>query len=682
MKRFILLLCGSHLGSAHAADNLMARAASAPSLESTVSCGGFLVRQWIRSEDSAGENFYEMEVLDGSGKRLSLVKGTADFAGTTFSSDCAKLAYASGAEVTVLDIQSGKKQVLPVEEGESTARVLAWRPDGSLVVGTPSQDWRQTSLRVFSSLDSTPRQIAVDGYLQSIVFRKANQSTETYFARLVSGGSHAEPGRSELVKLNEGSPQKSEVLFAAKNERFLVKDLAINGDLVALGMFSAVGNDLDRETGLFSLAQGKVVKRLPDLAFPVALLGGSWMFLKPEGTTEEVPYLYDPQRDSLKRAPNYHAVGQLKDLRPDGKGGVTGVFNSPLIQGRIVHYDSLGKEKILEGGFDFSKGIDLSRHLIRARDGIDYPGYLFRPNGQSPKGAIVYLHGGSCEGNGFFPEYPEFEIAEAVRAGYSVLAISYAGDLMSTIGPPRYTKNYEWADCGKKEMDTIFRAREWLQKTYPDRPVFLWGHSQGAFLGNLAVSRYAEAAPWAGYISANGRWTTDMDASPYEDGSVERGMHDQTAVDSDLGQLFVSRQHASSELRGYDEKPPIVGIEAAREKMKALKARGEKVDYVRFRYPDALLQEIDAIQNVKKIKTPILLRHGKSDSSVSSQHAELFLKEASHHGLKVQTYMPAKGGHTVSKEKFPEWMEVMIGFLNAHSAAAAKSGGVTKEKLH
>jgi uncharacterized protein len=105
---------------------------------------------------------------------------------------------------------------------------------------------------------------------------------------------------------------------------------------------------------------------------------------------------------------------------------------------------------------------------------------------------LLYLHGARYNVTGSAPRMRRMQ-----ELGFSVLAIDYRGFGQSTAGLPSEKSAYEDARA----------AWDWLAKTYPDRPRYIFGHSLG---GSIAIDLAANVIDEKGTI-VEGTFTSIAD---------------------------------------------------------------------------------------------------------------------------------------------------------------------------
>ena len=109
---------------------------------------------------------------------------------------------------------------------------------------------------------------------------------------------------------------------------------------------------------------------------------------------------------------------------------------------------------------------------LAAFDGLDLYHQAWRPDGDDPRAAVLIFHG-LGEHSGRY----EHVAAELVDAGHAVHAIDHRGHGRSG-GKRAFVKSYD------DFMRDLAMFRRHVERTEPDRPLVVLGHSMG---GNLAM---------------------------------------------------------------------------------------------------------------------------------------------------------------------------------------------------
>lgn len=132
--------------------------------------------------------------------------------------------------------------------------------------------------------------------------------------------------------------------------------------------------------------------------------------------------------------------------------------------------------------------------LLRAADGVEVHGQLFRARGPGPHPAIVYVHGGPRRQMllGFHPS-PYYSNAYGMNQhlaarGYHVLAVNYRS---GTGYGTAFRDAAELARGGASEYRDVLAAGQWLAaRGDVDRArIGIWGGSWGGYLAALGLAR-------------------------------------------------------------------------------------------------------------------------------------------------------------------------------------------------
>lgn len=136
-----------------------------------------------------------------------------------------------------------------------------------------------------------------------------------------------------------------------------------------------------------------------------------------------------------------------------------------------------------------------------------FPTFLHPTTRHIPRGTIVKIHGGGC---GFTrspgdrsDSYVDILDVLLNTQGYNVATIDYSVNLQ-TIGS-RVEEN-----CASNVREEILRIQSLVAQlqrmSYGQAPIYLLGHSFGAYLVNYLASSKFKISGIAGYISVNGIW--------------------------------------------------------------------------------------------------------------------------------------------------------------------------------
>ncbi len=119
-------------------------------------------------------------------------------------------------------------------------------------------------------------------------------------------------------------------------------------------------------------------------------------------------------------------------------------------------------------------------------DGVRALGSSARPTDARPRGVIQVVHGLAEHGG----RYQRFA-ATAVAAGYAVHANDHRGHGKSVLKPEDkgfFASENGW-DTVVRDLDAVLRLE---RAAYPGAPVFVLGHSLGAFLARDLASRHGD----------------------------------------------------------------------------------------------------------------------------------------------------------------------------------------------
>jgi dipeptidyl aminopeptidase/acylaminoacyl peptidase len=166
-------------------------------------------------------------------------------------------------------------------------------------------------------------------------------------------------------------------------------------------------------------------------------------------------------------------------------------------------------------GYDASRMIRPEAIRYTSSDGLEISAQLFRPAGEGPFPAIVYLHGGSRRQ--MFPAYHYgiyYHSAYAYNQylaslGYAVLSINYR----SGIGYGkdfRQPADYGWR--GASEYLDVRSAGEWLadQDFVDSERIGLWGGSYGGYLTAMGLARDSEMFKAGFDLHGVHNWVTSL----------------------------------------------------------------------------------------------------------------------------------------------------------------------------
>ena len=275
-----------------------------------------------------------------------------------------------------------------------------------------------------------------------------------------------------------------------------------------------------------ALLNGRTLLSIPG-SQPQRVNSESFVFQRLSGSDERVLFLYHLPSQQTFRLTHPHRVGHSRARTLDGK--IYAEFDGGFEKNTLIHYETKRHsslynsqpgipeiaEKIIYRRPYTQQEVSVNPQIIRSSDGFRYPAYHYSLRSVLPRGLIVYIQGGGCYSSIPYRSSllrPEFY--DVLQAGYQILAISYRNNDFAA--PPYQPKPWTKEDCGKKEIEDILAAARNLRDLHPHLPIFIWGHSQGAYLTNLAITKYAHLFNWAGAISGAGMWAyTDEHATTF-----------------------------------------------------------------------------------------------------------------------------------------------------------------------
>jgi dipeptidyl aminopeptidase/acylaminoacyl peptidase len=258
-----------------------------------------------------------------------------------------------------------------------------------------------------------------------------------------------------------------------------------------------------------------------------------------------------------------------------------------------------------------------SFHRVAARDGLSLPVYVTRPAGASAGTklpTVVLVHGGPWM-RGHSLAWDE-EAQLLASRGWVVLEVEYRGS--TGYGTKHFVSS--WKEWGKAMQDDLADAVAWASKEglTDDKRVCIMGGSYGGYAALMNPIRYPDlyrcAVSYAAVTDIELKYTVHWSDTPEE-----------------------WRQHGM---------PRLIGD---------LKADAE------------LLREASPIQQVSRLKTPVLLVHGVEDVRVPIEHANRFRAAAERAGVKVEwVSYPGEGhGWRSPAIKLDFWKRV-VAFLGKH----------------
>ncbi|MBN1163230.1 MAG: lysophospholipase [Candidatus Krumholzibacteriota bacterium] len=231
---------------------------------------------------------------------------------------------------------------------------------------------------------------------------------------------------------------------------------------------------------------------------------------------------------------------------------------------------------------------------IRTADRVLLRGRVWRP-GKDPRGTLCLVHG-LGEHGGRYSHLAAF----LNRHGYILLAIDLRGHGRSE-GKRGHTPGYA------AMLDDIRAFLEEAEKLYPEKPVFLYGHSMG---GNLVLNYALHRRPSLEGIIA----TAPLLRSAFEPprwkmllASLMLGIWPSLSLSSGLSSADLSRD--PEVVRAYDEDPLVH-------------------DRVTPRFLEIRRAGVRAVERAGELSLPLLLMHGDADRVTSCPTSRLFADRA------------------------------------------------------
>lgn len=421
----------------------------------------------------------------------------------TFSPDCSKVVGAGyGVKPWVLDFDTGKLALLPLDKkaGLSNPKFT----DFGTILFEKNLSYKTYSIVSYDIRTRGSREVW-------------SQSGPIYDYNLEPNGAlvlaYREPHRNllaESVVFARVDPQGLRRIIASY---ILEKGGVVYYTHIISDEFAVIPLQDPHRLLIFSLKQDKIVKEIEGASVR-RVNDRLFVFQTLEGGGELPVHLFDLESMSSRRLLSDGLLGKARVLAVHSQGLIAN-HQSTVDWGSLLAYDLAGNERLIFSGGSSPPNARTERHFINSTDGFVYPAYLFKKLAResSPKGVVIFVHGGGCHvTTAFSPSWKVEEIPELVEAGYDVLMINYRNNDLHTprYKSPRWTQN----ECGTKEIDDIVAAQDFLRQSYGAVPLFLWGHSQGGYLVNLAATQHADRLKINGVISSAGMWDYDVDGEP------------------------------------------------------------------------------------------------------------------------------------------------------------------------
>ncbi len=169
---------------------------------------------------------------------------------------------------------------------------------------------------------------------------------------------------------------------------------------------------------------------------------------------------------------------------------------------------------------------------LRDSEGFELHQYAWLPDG--PIRAVVQICHGMSEHGQRYTEFAD----RLTDAGFAVFCVDWRGHGLSckddselgNLGP----------DGFESMVSHILLLREWIGQTYPNLPVFLFGHSMGSFAAHRAIERQGQAYQGAILCGTQGKLGVSLDAGIWF-AKREAKQHGDTFISERLLQLMFGR---------------------------------------------------------------------------------------------------------------------------------------------
>ena len=282
------------------------------------------------------------------------------------------------------------------------------------------------------------------------------------------------------------------------------------------------------------------------------------------------------------------------DWSPDGKSVAFGHSTSE-VPSRIVIAGIDGTFRIASGEREEDRPRTVTPELVHfsSFDGLEIPGFLFRPEGEGPFPVLVEVHGG--------PESQRrLQYASAVPTDQFVCSLGIAVLSLNVRGSTGYGKSYSHLDDRELRLDSVrdvAAAVDWLRQrddVIPER-IGVMGQSYGGFMTLASIAFYPTL--WAAAVDVVGiaNFVSFLERTgPWR------------------------RKHRSEEY-GF--------LETDRE----------------------LLERISPLNHVDKIETPLFVIHGRNDPRVPLFEAEQIVAALQSRDREVELMVFDNEGHGLSK---------------------------------
>ena len=277
---------------------------------------------------------------------------------------------------------------------------------------------------------------------------------------------------------------------------------------------------------------------------------------------------------------------------------MTFAMNTPLTTGEIYTWDWSSKKltKLTNSSYaGIDPGLFIEPKLIKYKsfDGLEIPAFLYLPpNWEKNKGNIpfiIHFHGG-----------PESQFRPYFQRHFNYLLLNGYGILAPNIrGSSGYGKEYMDMDNYKKRMDSVkdgyYAAKYLIDQGYTKKgKIGIKGGSYGGFMVMALVTEYPDM------------W-----------GAAQEGVG-------------------------------IVDFENFLKNTSSYRRKLRESEYGPLSDPD-FLKSISPIHKIDRIKTPLMVIHGKNDPRVPVSEAYLIIENLKKRGIDVEALIFEDEGHSTRK---------------------------------
>lgn len=261
-----------------------------------------------------------------------------------------------------------------------------------------------------------------------------------------------------------------------------------------------------------SIPEGNTKMSIPYAGNPFPIGNANFIFEKATGSGENYIYEYNSLKNKINQI-HIEGIGRQEIMDASRDSFFTRYANT---NGYSIHETTLsGLDKSVFSKFKNKRPFLVEKRLLHNED-ITLVNYLFSPS-KDIRAFIIYVHGGGCHTNSTFSPGDSYlpELATVLDEGYAVLAINYRNS--SFISPAYNKQSLNSSECGRDDVSDLIAAQNDLMEHFPGKRIFLWGHSQGGYLVNLASTLYKDRMHIAGVISVAAPTKWDISIRPFSD---------------------------------------------------------------------------------------------------------------------------------------------------------------------